>query len=437
MRDLLCDCNALQWPITLPEAKDLVVIKMLANACLFSASSVSVLAYNLAGHLYSMSGTSPVYAPQRRLLLAIAALASALILSVAAHGWRLAALAAIGILLGASLHHASFGFASAYRRLLLLGDGRGVLAQVGLLFLLTLLFTPILLSGAARGAVAPVAMQAAIGATMFGVGMQLGSGCACGTLYAIGGGSGLMLFTLASFSAGSFLATLTPSPWRGLPRMEPMSLLDRWGWSGSFLQLLLLGLLALVLWRWQPPQLQPPRRERQWFNWRTLLVGPWSLAAGSVALALLSGLVLLLAGRPWGVTWGFTLWAAKLAHQLGWDPSTSDLWQQQRFALALRAGLFEDVTSVMNFGIVLGAAAAAAASGRLSFRSPPSATAVGAALLGGLLMGYGAWLSFGCNVGAYVAGIASTSLHGWLWIVFALLGTAIGVRLRPRFGLSN
>jgi hypothetical protein len=67
-----------------------------------------------------------------------------------------------------------------------------------------------------------------------------------------------MLFTLASFSAGSFLATLTPSPWRGLPRMEPMSLLDRWGWSGSFLQLLLLGLLALVLWRWQPPQLQPP-----------------------------------------------------------------------------------------------------------------------------------------------------------------------------------
>jgi len=384
-----------------------------------------------------MSLPSTDHPPQSRPLLVIAALSSALIAAAWAHGWRLAALAAIGVLLGASLHHASFGFASGYRRLLVHRDGRGVLAQVALLLLLTLLFTPILLSGAARGSVAPVALQAAIGATLFGVGMQLGSGCACGTLYAIGGGSGLMLFTLASFSAGSFLATLTPSPWRGLPRLEPVSLLERWGWPGVLLQLLLLLLIGLSLWLWQRPRLGLSFRGGHRFGWRTLLVGPWSLGAGSVALALLSGLTLLLAGRPWGVTWGFTLWAAKLAHQLGWDPSTSALWQQERFAQALSSGLFEDITSVMNLGIVLGAAAAAAAAGRLSFRSPPSVSAVGAALLGGLLMGYGAWLSFGCNVGAYLAGIASTSLHGWLWIVFALLGTAIGVKLRPRFGLPN
>jgi uncharacterized membrane protein YedE/YeeE len=384
-----------------------------------------------------MSLPSTDHPPQSRPLLVIAALASALIAAAAAHGWRLAALAVIGVLLGASLHHASFGFASGYRRLLVHRDGRGVLAQVALLLLLTLLFTPILLSGAARGSVAPVALQAAIGATLFGVGMQLGSGCACGTLYAIGGGSGLMLFTLASFSAGSFLATLTPGPWRGLPRLEPVSLLEHWGWPGVLLQLLLLLLIGLSLWLWQRPRLGLSFRGGHRFGWRTLLVGPWSLGAGSVALALFSGLTLLLAGRPWGVTWGFTLWAAKLAGQLGWDPSTSALWQQERFGQALRAGLFEDITSVMNLGIVLGAAAAAAAAGRLSFRSPPSVSAVGAALLGGLLMGYGAWLSFGCNVGAYLAGIASTSLHGWLWIVFALLGTAIGVKLRPRFGLPN
>lgn len=375
--------------------------------------------------------------PQRLPLLAIAALVAALLAAAAAQGWRLVALAAIGVLLGASLQHASFGFASGYRRLLMHGDGRGVVAQLWLLLLLTLLFTPMLLSGVARGAVAPVALQAAIGATLFGVGMQLGSGCACGTLYAIGGGSGLMLFTLASFSAGSFLATLTPGPWRGLPRLAPISLLERWGWPGALLQLLLLGLLALALWRWQRPRLEPPLAPGPRCVWRSLLLGPWSLAAGSLALALLSGLTLLLAGRPWGVTWGFTLWAAKLAQLLGWDPSSSVLWQQERFAEALRAGLLEDITSVMNLGIVLGASAAAAAAGRLRFRSPPSASAVAAALLGGLLMGYGAWLSFGCNVGAYLAGIASTSLHGWLWIVFALLGTAIGVRLRVRFGLPN
>ena len=383
-----------------------------------------------------MSNTLPVFAPQRLPLLVISALVVALLAAAAAHGWRLGALAGLGVLLGASLYHASFGFASGYRRLFVAGDGRGVLAQVQLLLLLTLLFAPILLSGAAHGSVAPLALQAAIGATLFGVGMQLGSGCACGTLYALGGGSGLMLVTLVSFSAGSFLATLTPGPWRTLPRLEPVSLLERWGWPGALAQLAVLGLLALALWRRERGR----ERERQTSPqviWPTLWRGPWSLGAGALALALLSGLTLLLAGRPWGVTWGFTLWAARLAQLLGWDPASSVLWQQVRFATALRAGLFDDITTLMNLGIVLGAAAAAAAAGRLRFRSPPSAAAVGASLLGGLLMGYGAWLSFGCNVGAYLAGIASTSLHGWLWILFALLGTALGVRLRPRCGLPD
>ena len=384
-----------------------------------------------------MSFTASIAAPQRLPLLVITSLVTALVVAAAAHGWRLGALAGVGVLLGASLWHASFGFASGYRRLLIQGDGRGVLAQLLLLGLLTLLFAPILLSGAAKGAVSPVSLQAAIGATLFGVGMQLGSGCACGTLYAIGGGSGLMLFTLVSFSAGSFLATLTPGPWRALPRLEPVSLLERWGWGGALLQVAVLALLALTLWLRTRPRLNGANPSKPQFSWRTLLVGPWSMAGGALALALLSGLTLLLAGRPWGVTWGFTLWAAKLADQLGWDPSSSVLWQQERFTTALRGGLFEDITSVMNLGIVLGAAAAAAAAGRLSFRLPTSASAVGASLLGGLLMGYGAWLSYGCNVGAYLAGIASTSLHGWLWIVFALLGTAIGVRLRPRFGLPD
>jgi uncharacterized membrane protein YedE/YeeE len=398
---------------------------------------LSALPQNRPVRLSEMTTLPALARPQRLPLLVIAALVSGLALAASAHGWRQGGLALVGVLLGASLYHASFGFASGYRRLLVHGDGRGVLAQLCLLVLLTLLFAPVLLSGAARGSVAPLALQAAVGATLFGVGMQLGSGCACGTLYAIGGGSGMMLFTLVSFSAGSFLGTLTPGFWRGLPRLEPVSLLERWGWPGALLQLLVLVGLALALWWWQRPKLEG----RQGFwpegRWAALLSGPWSTVSGALALALLSLLTLLLAGRPWGVTWGFTLWAAKLAQWAGWDPAGSALWQQERFASALQAGLLEDTTSVMNVGIVLGAAAAAAAAGRLSLRRPPSRRAAGAALLGGLLMGYGAWLSFGCNVGAYLAGIASTSLHGWLWIVFALLGTALGVRLRPRFGLPR
>ena len=56
--------------------------------------------------------------------------------------------------------------------------------------------------------------------------------------------------------------------------------------------------------------------------------------------------------------------------------------------------------------------------------------------IGGLLMGYGARLAFGCNIGAYFSGIASMSVHGWVWAVFALAGSYLALYLRPLFGLS-
>ena len=59
-----------------------------------------------------------------------------------------------------------------------------------------------------------------------------------------------------------------------------------------------------------------------------------------------------------------------------------------------------------------------------------------AAVLGGLLLGYGARLAYGCNIGAYFSGIASSSVHGWLWLVSAFLGSMLGTYLRPWFGLS-
>ncbi|WP_420131993.1 YeeE/YedE thiosulfate transporter family protein, partial [Rhodopseudomonas sp.] len=59
-----------------------------------------------------------------------------------------------------------------------------------------------------------------------------------------------------------------------------------------------------------------------------------------------------------------------------------------------------------------------------------------AAIAGGLLLGYGARLAYGCNIGAYFSGIASGSLHGWVWLVAAFTGSILGTRLRPVFGLS-
>jgi uncharacterized membrane protein YedE/YeeE len=154
-------------------------------------------------------------------------------------------------------------------------------------------------------------------------------------------------------------------------------------------------------------------------------------------LAGLNALTLVVAGHPWTVTWAFTLWGAKAAMAFGWEASTSSFWLGGFPGAALERSILRDNVSIMDLGIVVGALTAAGLAGRFapSWRVPWRSLL--AAILGGLLMGYGARLAFGCNIGAFFSGVASFSLHGWLWIVFALLGTWAGVKLRPLFGLSN
>ena len=52
------------------------------------------------------------------------------------------------------------------------------------------------------------------------------------------------------------------------------------------------------------------------------------------------------------------------------------------------------------------------------------------------MLGYGVRIASGCNIGAYFSGIASASLHGWLWLPCAFAGNILGTYLRPTFGLG-
>ncbi len=200
------------------------------------------------------------------------------------------------------------------------------------------------------------------------------------------------------------------------------------------LQLALLGLVAAVTWVIERrrlgvrPLVVPAVR-----GWRRITLGPWPLLAGAVTLAALNALTLVLAGHPWGITWGLTLWGGKTLQALGYDLSTVPFWSGDFQREALAAPVLADVTSVMDVGIVLGAFLGAGLAGRFTpIRRVPLRVVV-ASLLGGFLLGYGALIAFGCNIGAYFGGIASTSLHGWLWGVAALVGTPIGVGLRTLF----
>ncbi|MDO9710657.1 YeeE/YedE family protein [Paracraurococcus lichenis] len=357
---------------------------------------------------------------------------------------RQAALYLLGGALGLVLYHAAFGFTSAWRVFIADRRGEGLRAQMAMLAIAVLLFFPALSAGSlwgqpVTGNVSPIGVSLLAGAFMFGIGMQIGGGCASGTLYTVGGGSVRMLLTLAAFVAGSALGAAHFHWWQAQWHLAPISLVKDWGVGPALaLNLVLFGAIAAgTAWleRRRHGALVAARpAPRQ--GLARFLRGPWPVLAGAVALALLNFATLALAGKPWGITSAFALWGSKAAMALGVDAAGWPYWSTPHGQAALAGSVLDDVTSVMDFGIVLGALLASALAGRFSPSLKVPLRSALAAVIGGLMLGYGARLAYGCNIGAYFSGIASGSLHGWVWMAAAFAGSVIGTRLRPLFGLE-
>ncbi len=358
---------------------------------------------------------------------------------------RQAALFLVGGLLGVALYHGSFGFTGGWRRMVVEKRGRGMRAQMLMIAVAAVAMIPLLAAGSVggqglAGATAPLGVSVLVGATIFGLGMQLGGGCGSGTLFTVGGGSSRMLVTLAFFIIGAVLGTAHLPWWLEQPSMPAISLGNSIGVGNAVLATLAaLGLVALVtalIERRAHGNIEPeaaPARP----GWSWLLYGPWPVVGAGLVLALLNIATLLLAGHPWSVTFGFGLWGAKVAQVAGIPVETWDFWTWPGPQQALRSSVLADVTSVMNFGIILGAATAASLAGKFAPKASIPLGSFLAAAIGGILMGYGARLSFGCNIGALFSGIASGSLHGWLWFASAFVGSLAGIWARPLFGLDG
>jgi uncharacterized membrane protein YedE/YeeE len=345
----------------------------------------------------------------------------------------------IGVGLGITLMHAAFGFSGSWRTFIRERDGRGIRAQLLLLGLTSLLFFPVLgqvfPSLQASSALAPVGTSVIVGAFLFGVGMQLGGGCGSGTLYTMGQGQVDMLITLTFFIIGATMGSAHLHWWLSLPGYESLSVIEHFGWwQALLLQLVLLaalyvsvrsvdirrnGKLNSIEWKLPPGNFM-----------QGLIHGQWPLLWGVIGLALLNFMTLIVAGHPWSITYAFGLWGAKLWSVVGGDPGSWAYWSSGYPAQSLNSSVLADTTSVMDFGIILGALLAAALAGKFAPAMKLSRTRIFTAVVGGLLLGYGARLSFGCNIGALVGGISSGSLHGWLWLVAGFCGGIAGVYVR-------
>ena len=334
---------------------------------------------------------------------------------------RQAVLLVVGVGMGAALAGARVGFTTGWRQLIEQRDPRGVTGQAMLLALASAAALPLLGQfSELNAALGPPSVSLLVGAFVFGLTMQIADGCGSGTLYKAGLGVPLNAAILPLFALGSFLGSVHLDSWLALGQAAPVSLSAEFG-TGAALGLTFAGLvLALVGVRlWVGPG-------RTWLERRWV----W----GAIALAVLATLNLVLAGQPWGVVYGFGLWAAKVSVALGlFDPAANAFWSQAGNAQRLTQTVLMDVTTITSIGILAGALWISASQSAADTQ-PLTLQQWAIGLVAGFVMGYSSRLAFGCNVGAMLSGISTGSLHGWIWVPMAFVGTVLGVRIRRRYG---
>ncbi len=362
------------------------------------------------------------------LFLSAAVLATAILVALVLLDGQTASAGLIlgGFALGIAFLKAEFSYTASWRRFITRGEAGGLIGGLIVVAVAALVVVPVAtLSTKFGGAVAPIGPSLLVGAFTFGIGMQLANGCGSGTLYTAGGGSGRMLIALAFFIVGCVFGSLSLPSFLALGGINPVLASDYLGpWGGLALTLASLALAAAIM------AAVAHKRGANFKPSRNYIIG--GLVIGMLCIAVFAA-----GGHPWSVTFGYTVWGAKIFNALGFDFSHAAFWQWPGPHHALTESVLSDTSSLTDFGMLFGAMAAAAASKPFASTAWPPAKSLLAAAIGGLLMGWGARLGFGCNIGAFIGGVASGSLHGWIWFAAAMTGSVIGIQFRPLFGLSK
>ena len=160
---------------------------------------------------------------------------------------------------------------------------------------------------------------------------------------------------------------------------------------------------------------------------------PFSYVTGAVLLALFNIAIFAYSGNPWGVTGTFANWGAWLYRLFGGNVDKWYYFSSASAQTTLENGFLNNTGSWQNIGIIFGALLATLLASQFKFKKIKSARQIVAAVCGGLLMGYGARLAGGCNIGALFSGIASMSLSGWVFAVSLFAGAFIGSKLLTKF----
>src|SRR2546428_6037731 len=149
-------------------------------------------------------------------------------------------------------------------------------------------------------------------------------------------------------------------------------------------------------------------------QYAALFARPWMVWGSGVLVATLN-VFLFAFDRPWTASDGLRNWGD---------------WVLSGVGLVRRPDLLAPwfySGSLLNLGVIVGGAIAALLSKEFAIRVPARAElAKGAA--GGLLMGVGAVLAFGCNIGGFFSATSALSLSGLGMMLGLGAGAVLGLR---------
>jgi uncharacterized membrane protein YedE/YeeE len=141
---------------------------------------------------------------------------------------------------------------------------------------------------------------------------------------------------------------------------------------------------------------------------------PWPVISSALVIGALN-VFLFAFDRPWTASDGLRNWGDVLLH-LTRINDHSDL-----LSPLLYSG------SVLNLGVLFGSLAAALLSREFAIRPAPALELVKGGF-GGLLMGTGAMLAFGCNIGGFFSALSALSLSGAAMMGGLVLGSFVAAR---------
>lgn len=341
-----------------------------------------------------------------------------------------------GFVLGLVGGMARFNMAVQARQLVGRGSGCGVRAQLIMVGVMLVFCGPFLLEGelwsgrrVSAALVASGGVPLAVGALLFSVGAQLADVCSLSVVTEAASLDLRAMVTLATLVAATRPLNVALAPLAGMWSLPQVSLLSLGAPIGILLSVVavfFLGMLTVLLELKRFGRLVDSTHSFGGLRLRVdaIMHGPWSWFVGALLLAGTFLALLVVSGKPYDTVETFEVWGCAVA---------------SRFAKTAcpKVALLSHPHAVVTLAVITGAGAAACVSGSLLRKS----SAMGplpllASVIGGLLMAAGARLA-GSSLGGYIGGLVSFSLHGYAWVVIGLLGTYIGVAIRPLFGLPK